>query len=193
MNPKRPQTGGSYATTPMAAALMTHLGPGLQSGSVTLSRDETRALNKLYGFKPEKPRARPPKPERQPDPEGTPEYKRCEADGQHKRAVEAWEKWEDPSPFYQAGADRNMLRHAERDGLRLIAWLAKHVPEGTDPLKTLIGLAVDVGWEVNPLDVAFAEDVHEDADLEDEEPVEAPPSTPRRKGRGSGKPSGAGA
>ena len=152
----RPQANGSYVTTPRTAAMMTLLGAGLQAGGIMLGRDEVKALAKLYGFKPEKPQERPPKPERQPDPEGTSAWERREADRRHEAAVAAWKAWTDPSEFYQAGADRNMIRHAEHDGLRLIAWLAKYVPEGEDPLKTLIQLAVDAGYDVDPQDVSYA-------------------------------------
>jgi hypothetical protein len=187
MNPKRPQTDGSYTTTPMAAAMMTLLGAGMKSGGVTFSRSETKALAKLYGFKPEAPRQRPPKPE---PPHPGPLNFREEND--YKAALKTWK---DPREFFQAGANRDLLRHAEHDGLRLIAWLAKYVHEGSDPLKTLIQLAVDAGWDVDPTDVAFAGDDldSEDAVLEDEEPDEEPPSTPRHKVRGAGRPSGAGA
>jgi hypothetical protein len=68
----------------------------------------------------------------------------------------------------QAGADRNMVRHAESDGIRLIAWLAKYVPEGEDPLKTLVQLAVDAGWDVDPSDVTWA-----DAEVTDDEEAAA--------------------
>jgi len=134
------------------------LGPGLSHAGLMLTSDETRALNKLYGFTPEPPTERPPRPERKPDPEGTSAYERKQADDAHKRAVTAWEKWEDPRAILQAGADRNMVRHAESDGLRLVAWLAKFVPAGGDPLKTLIQLASDAGYDVPAEDVDWAED-----------------------------------
>ena len=57
----------------------------------------------------------------------------------------------------QAGADRNMFRHAEHDGLRLLAWLAKWVEPGTDPLKVLVQVAVAAGWNVDPEDAEWAE------------------------------------
>lgn len=63
----------------------------------------------------------------------------------------------------QAGADRNMLRHAECDGLRLLAWIAKFVEAGEDPVKVLINMAVEAGYTVDPNDVAYASD-NEDED-----------------------------
>lgn len=58
--------------------------------------------------------------------------------------------------FMQAGADRNALRRAEADGLRLVAWLARYVPSGEDPLKTLIQVASDAGFDVDPEDFDWA-------------------------------------
>jgi len=55
----------------------------------------------------------------------------------------------------QAGADRNLFRHAEHDGLRIIAWLAKFVEPGTDPLKTVVQLAIDSGLDVSPTDIEW--------------------------------------
>jgi hypothetical protein len=192
MSLKRPQTKyGSSTTTPMVASLMKLFGEGLKHEGVTFSLSETRALNKLYGFKPELAQERPPKPVQAPY-KGKTSFDRKYEDEAHQRIVENWERWEDPVEMLQAGADRNMIRHAAHDGLRLIAWLAQHVPSGEDPLKTLIQAVIQAGWDVHPGDIAYAE-ADEDAALEDEEPAEEPPSTPRRKGRGAGKPNGSGA
>jgi hypothetical protein len=108
---------------------------GLRTGDVRFTHDEETALNKLYGFKKEKPNKKPPKPVlKAVDIKGMDQYaiRRAEeqAEKDHVEAVKRWEKWEDPIAFMQAGADRNMVRHAESDGIRLIAWLAKYVPEG---------------------------------------------------------------
>ena len=137
----RPKFAGHFTTTPKSGTIFRLLGSGLRSGAITLTRDETAALNKLYGFEPEKPTKKPPKPhlkavEVEPN---APEWKRRDAEAKakkdHEEAVKRWEKWEDPQPLMQAGADRNMIRHAEHDGMRLVAWLAKFVPKGEDPLR----------------------------------------------------------
>jgi hypothetical protein len=125
------------------------LGAALSHGNVTISRDEYRALCRLYGFVPEQPNERPPKPAPPPKPDW-----RTEQD--HRRAVEAWEKWEDPRPFHQAGADRNLMRHAEADGLRIMAWLAGYVEPGEDPLRALVRVFVE-GYDIDPADVEWAE------------------------------------
>jgi len=58
--------------------------------------------------------------------------------------------------FTQAGTDRNVMRHAEFDGLRMVAWLAQYVEPGQDPLRTLVQLAVEAGIDVTPEDVDWA-------------------------------------
>lgn len=99
--------------------MMQLLGVGLVSRSVALSRDETEAVKKLYGYKPEK------------------------------------------NELMRAGAERNAIRDAEADGLRLLAWFAQYVPAGEDPLKHFIQLCYDAGLTVNggDLEWATAEDV----------------------------------
>lgn len=164
---KRPQgKSGSQFTTPLAESMTRILGPGMVTGGTIFTRDETAALNKLYAFKPEGPGKRPPKPVRQPDPEGALPHQKRDADEAFMKKVAAWERWEDPQALMQAGADRNMVRHATSDGLRLVAWIAKFVPEGEDPVKTLIQLASQAGWDVSGEDMAWAED-EALSDLED--------------------------
>lgn len=59
----------------------------------------------------------------------------------------------------QAGADRNLMRHAEADGVRIVAWLAKAMrgTSGVDPLREVVRLAIDAEWDVDPADVEWAE------------------------------------
>ncbi len=124
-NRPRIEATGSSVTTPMARTMTLLLGPGLTHEGVTLTRDETESLNRLYGFEKERPRERPPQPVRQPDPEGASPWERMKAAEAHEKAMALWKGWEDPAGFMQAGANRNLIRHAEHDGLRLIAWLAR--------------------------------------------------------------------
>lgn len=148
---------GSLVTTPRAALMMTFLGSGTTAGSVTLSRDEFKAVKKLYGYKREKPNAKPPAPTPPNREDFDSAWKYDEALRKHKEALDAHAKWEDPRPLMQAGADRNVIRDAETDGLRLLAWIAKFVPPGDDPLKTLVQAAVDAGWDVDPSDITWAQ------------------------------------
>lgn len=154
--PTRDGRHGSYVTTPHAASMIQLLGPGATAESVAMSSDEWRAVQRLYGFTPEPPRQRPPPPE----PPTRPDFA---AEAAFKDAVRNHERWTDPRAFMQAGADRNAIRHAACDGLRMLAWIANLVPAGADPLKTLVQLAVDAGYDVDPADVEWAgEDEAED-------------------------------
>jgi hypothetical protein len=118
-------------------------------------------LCKLYGFVQEKPRERPPEPAPL-GPKATSDERR-----DHENRVRAWKAWSDPRRFHQAGADANMMRYAEEDGLRIVAWLAKFVEPGSDPLKALVSLAADAGWDVDPVDVAWSQDECDDEDEDD--------------------------
>lgn len=75
-------------------------------------------------------------------------------------------KLEDPdqeaADFFQAGADRNLIRHAQLDGLRLVAWLAKYLQEGDDPLAYIVGVMADSGMEVDIEDVEWAHGTADD-------------------------------
>lgn len=165
MTRKRPTTGGTYnaeVTTPHAAGLMALLGSGAVHRSVALTRDEFKNIHRLYGFKPEGPNVKPPPPTRPVEGDYATGYQFREALQKYEAALRQHEKWGDPQIFMQAGADRNALRFAEADGLRLLAWLAAHVAPGEDPLKTLVQLAGDAGWDVDPEDVEWAN--QEDSD-----------------------------
>lgn len=63
----------------------------------------------------------------------------------------------DNNVLLQAGADRNVVRHAECDGLRMLAWIARYVEPNGDPMKTLIQMAVDAGFDVADADAEWAE------------------------------------
>lgn len=64
----------------------------------------------------------------------------------------------DTNVLLQAGSDRNVLRHAEADGLRLLAWIARYTETGCDPLKVLIQFAIEAGVDVDPSDVDYSEE-----------------------------------
>ncbi len=134
------------------------LGAGLKAASVLLSTDEKRALDRLYGYTPEKANEKPPAPV---DPGRDASWKDKEA---YKFAKAAHDRWTDPRDFMQAGADRNVTRYAERDGLRVIAWLAKYVEPGQDPLKMLVQLVSEAGFDVDPADVGWADEETVDQD-----------------------------
>lgn len=168
---------GSYVTTPRVADMMSLLGSGGTMRAVALGRDELKAIQKLYKFeeeqlpqKPEEPK--PPVPLAR-DASWADRQAHALATDRYKALKASFDKWEPEKiqNFMQAGADLNALRHAEADGLRLLAWIARHVPPGGDPLKILVQLAMDAGWDVDPEDVDWAEGQGEleDANVEQEE------------------------
>jgi hypothetical protein len=162
--------GSSYCTTPMAAQMMQLLGSGCSHRSVTLGRDEFEAIKKLYGFVPEQPNKKPEPPVAPKREDFDATWKFTDALRNHEQAIQAYANWKDPIAFFQAGADRNALRHAETDGLRLLAYLAKFVPPGEDPLKTLVQFAGAAGVDTNPEDIDWADGCEGD----DEEPEDEP-------------------
>jgi len=58
-----------------------------------------------------------------------------------------------------AGSVRNLFRHAEPDGMRLMALMAQWLKKGQDPVKLLVDLADQAGLPVDEELVAWA---HED-------------------------------
>lgn len=48
-------------------------------------------------------------------------------------------------------SDRNLLRTAAQDGMRLLATIAKHCDPGEDPVKKLVRLLAETGHDVGML------------------------------------------
>ena len=69
-------------------------------------------------------------------------------------------------PLAPEGGDRNLLRQARHDGLRILAWVARFVPPGTDPLATVVQAFVDAKFEVPQGEAEWAcgDDGEEDDD-----------------------------
>lgn len=127
-----------HITTPRNSEILGLIGGGLVHEGLALTNDEVRALRKLYGYdEPRKPLL-----------EEKPSY------GSRDKS----QKVED---FHQAGADRNLIRHAQLDGLRLVAWLAKFVDKDEDPLAFLVSVMADSGMDVDIEDIEW---VHGTAD-----------------------------
>jgi hypothetical protein len=57
---------------------------------------------------------------------------------------------EETNSLLKAGAERNVFRHAESDGLRMIAFVARYLSQGEDPVKFLAQLCIDAGFDVDP-------------------------------------------
>lgn len=132
-------------------------------GGVAVTDDELRAIQKLYGFVKEPPNKKPdpPEPPRR-ESFGSEWWKYDEAVRQHERALQYLENWKDPQPLMQAGADKNAMRHAEADGLRVIAWLAKYLQPGEDPLKYVVQMATGLGLDIDPQDLDWADTIDDD-------------------------------
>lgn len=154
-----------YYTTPRAHNTAQLLG-ARNFNSIALTNDELNALQKLYGFNPEPPNVKPPPPVAPVRESFDSKWKYEDALFQHERAVKRHDGWEDPRALLQAGADRNTIRHAEADGLRIVAWLAKYIPTGEDPLKHVVQFATECGLDVDPEDVEWANDDEQKDDNE---------------------------
>lgn len=166
---KRPGHGtGFTTTTPRAVGMITLLGPHLRQGGIFLTRDEYHAAARLYGYEPVGPTPRPPEPERPSVPDT---YANDAVWRKYKDDLKAWQIWEDPINFMQAGADRNLARFVEADGFRLAAWLARFVEPGQDPLQVLVQMAAQCGWEVPPEDLAWAEGAEQEEEQGEAEAV----------------------
>ncbi len=148
----------TLVTTPQSAEVIKLLGPGIHAESLVLSRDEFRAIQKLYGYTKEKPTQRPPEPV---DPGHDAAW---DVKLEYKQVKYVWDHWKDPCAMMQAGADRNTLRHAHHDGMRLICWLARYIDPDKDPLKVLIQVVADAGWDVDASDLAWAADEEDESE-----------------------------
>lgn len=154
----RPTHNGSIVTTPRTGKMVELLGPGAVSGSICFSSGETRHLDRIYEFHPEEGLFKKPTELVLVDiPEGADSFQVHQIERENARRTKAWENQKSVEKFMQAGADRNMLRYAEADGLRLIGWLARYCSPGEDPLKVLINIAVQAGLDVDYEDAEWAD------------------------------------
>jgi hypothetical protein len=162
---------GQIVTTPSASMLIQLLGSGYKQGSIAFTCDEIARVRKLYDFVPEPPNEKPAPP---PPPQIADFKSRWDFEVARKKweaNVKALDAWIDPRAMLQSGADRNTMRYAEADGLRLLAWIAKYTSPGEDPLKILVRLASDAGYDVDASDRAWAVDEGDDGDDGDDEEV----------------------
>lgn len=151
----RPTTSlGSLCSTPSAACSVALLG-GHRYESVTFSRDELRAMERLYEC----------------------DFQRAEQDGvafaaaahakrlaEHEEALAEYAKGRrrnghpperpaapDPAAiarWQRSGGERNVFRRVAEDGLRMIAAIARHLQPGEDPVRALCALMAQAGWDV---------------------------------------------
>lgn len=64
---------------------------------------------------------------------------------------------DDSGILEQAGTDRNLIRHARCDGLRVMAFLSRFLEPGEDPVKFLARVLGDACFDVDPTDSEWAE------------------------------------
>lgn len=154
---KRPTTKmGSMVSAPSAKIANELLGGGMVYQRVHWSRDEVNRLRELYGYKVERPNEKPAPPSAPKRSEFRSDYDYQSAMRRHETELENHAAWTDPVELMQAGADRNMTRYAEHDGLRIVAWLSRYTEPGEDPMKALIRLLIDSGIDMYPSDVTWA-------------------------------------
>jgi hypothetical protein len=68
------------------------------------------------------------------------------------------QKEEGENALLLAGTIRNLLRAAEVDGLRVIGALLEHLQQGEDPVKFVLRLLLDAGYDVDPEDIEWIDE-----------------------------------
>lgn len=69
---------------------------------------------------------------------------------------------EGENPLLLAGTIRNLLRAAEEDGLRVIGAVLKYLEQGEDPVKFVLRLLCENGYDVDPDDIDWIEESEEE-------------------------------
>ena len=57
----------------------------------------------------------------------------------------------EPGSLEEAGSFRNLTRLVKRDGMRVMAVLSQFVEQGQDPVKALVQMAADQGYDVGEM------------------------------------------
>ncbi len=168
-----PGEGVACVDIPETWSMIQLLGYGSRHGSVAFSKDQVDHLSRIYGFDDSRDleisqgiqdQQQADWEERTRDweealklPRHTPEYRKI------------WEKYSqkwmgrtlpyrgDPPEkpretsiisFLRAGSSRNLSRWAERDGLRVMAFLSRLLETGEDPVRFVGRLCMEAGYEV---------------------------------------------
>lgn len=151
--------GGRFScATPMDATMIQLLGSGGSFEGVTFTRDQLDRLTRVYGYSPEQT-------ERDVE-----ESIAAHAEALRKQAEEDAKKpsWQRKAKatrpatagelrtFYKAGGHLQVLRNAGHDGLRLVAFLSRYLEPDEDPVKMVVRLATEAGYDVDSDVVAWA-------------------------------------
>jgi len=153
---ERPTTqNGSPCATPTDAKVIQLLG-GKSTHGVMFTTDQMQALEEFYGY----------------DFKAASKEAIAHAKERYKSAVSAYEKLmadpdipdykkrmrraPEPVPedgggfgeFVVAGSERNLFRAVKEDGLRVMAFLGRFLEPGQDPVKLIVQLMSEVGYDV---------------------------------------------
>jgi len=123
------------ASDPEAQDTIRILGSGETFEGVTFTRDQIRALEKLYKFN-----------------------NTISNYNDNLRAVKV-------DRFEQAGSSRNLFRYTRSDGFRVMAILAKYLEPGEDPVKFIVRLLSSQGYDIGTLIEWADENINEENNL----------------------------
>lgn len=143
---------GALVATPEDATTIGFFGSPGRHGSVAYTHDQERAMERLYGYDLDGWEKRAASEAIEAHAEACAEYE------DRRRKASAYEaaRMQPPKPadpkgaaYFQRGGDSmHMLRHAEADGVRMVALIARYVEPGDDPVRLLARLLMDAGYDV---------------------------------------------
>ena len=146
--------------TPLTTDLLNLMPVGRRRyGSVCFTADQMRALKALYGYDDAVDEAA----QRAATKAAQANYEVRHAEWVKSLPHEGSKAWvrrpEEPQPpkspmaglkFLREGSERNLFRHVEVDGLRVMAFLAPFLEPDEDPVVAVAKLAQAAGWDVQP-------------------------------------------
>jgi hypothetical protein len=163
------------ASTPSSDSMIQLLGCPLKHNSVAFTHDEANNLYRFYGLDKQKIKT-------------DVDQLINQAQAQLDEATEAWNAgtpyWKgrrdsegkelvDPSKiklpvrhevenFMFVGGSRNIMRHVETDGLRIMGAISKYLQPGEDPVKTVLLAMSEAGFDVVEGDWLWGEEVYDE-------------------------------
>lgn len=169
--------GGRACATPSDATMITLLG-GMTFQGVTFTRGQAKALEKFYGYDDQKARRDASDAvkeswklqtqkvmDRLKDPK-LKDWKRNELMKQLKELQNQQSQEETvkgAAAFAEAGGVRNRWRIIQEDGLRVMAMLGRFLEPGQDPVKLVVQLMSEAGYDVSE----HCEWAYDESDIEE--------------------------
>ncbi len=153
--------GGSVCAIPSDASVIQLLGGEMYEG-LTFTTDQMRRLERFYGFDFKKARKEAAAYAQEAYEAQVKAHEEMLADPE----IRDWQKEQARAPtpphpnvgmLNEAGSQRNMFRCVRMDGMRLMAAMSSYLEDGQDPVKLLLQLMIDAGYDV-PSDVDWAND-----------------------------------